>query len=129
MGGKRSRHHHRQRHTVHGWCGFTLRTGNATDTPADFQTGVRFYLYFLDGASPSTLYVWDNNGVQSVPGTSFSNLGRDTITNAVEAEMTPAADGMSYYMVLKDVVTGHTLYTLDGVFIGRCWNGRQRGPF
>src|SRR5665213_3357986 len=104
--------------TVHGWCGFTLRSGNATNYPADFQTGVRFYLYFLDGASPSTLYVWDGNGVQSVPGTSFSNLGRDTITNAVEAEITPATDGMSYHLVLKDVVMNQTLYTLDSVFMG-----------
>ena len=104
--------------TVHGWCGFTLRQGNTTSSASDFQTGVRFYLYFLDGNSPSTLYIWDNNGVQSVPGTSFSNLGRDGITNAVEAEVTPSADRMSYHLVLKDVVANQTLYTFDGVFIG-----------
>jgi hypothetical protein len=104
--------------TVHGWCGFTLRSGNAATSPSDFQNGVRFYLYFLDGASPSTLYVWDGNGVQSVPNTSFSNLGRDTITNAVEAEITPSSDGMSYHLVLKDVVMNQVLGTLDSVFIG-----------
>lgn len=104
--------------SVNGWCGFTLCSGNTASTPSDFQTGVRFYLYFLNGNSPSTLYIWDNNGVQSVPGTSFSNLGRDTITNAVEAEVTPGADGMSYHLVLKDVVANQTLYTFDGVFIG-----------
>lgn len=103
---------------VNGWCGFTLRSGNTATTPSDFETGARLYVYFLNGNSPSTLYVWDNNGVQSLPGTSFSNLGRDTITNAVEAEVTPAADGMSYHMVLKDVVANQTLCIFDGVFIG-----------
>ena len=102
---------------VHGWCGFTLRNGNATDSTADFTTGVRFYLYFLDGNSPSTLYVWDGNGVQSVPGTSFSDLGRNNITNAVEAEVTPGPDGSSYHLVLKDCVQDRTLYTLDSIFI------------
>jgi hypothetical protein len=104
--------------SVHGWCGFTLRNGNATSTSGDFQTGVLFYLYFLDGASPSTLYIWDNNGVQSVPGTSFSDLGRGNITNAVEAELTPGADGISYHLILKDVVQGRTLFTTNGIFIG-----------
>ena len=104
--------------TQHGWCGFTLRTGNATNSPDDFQTGVLFYLYFLDGAAPSTLYIWDNNGVQSVPGTSFSDLGRGNITNAVQAELTPAPDGVSYHLVLKDVVQGRTLFTTNGVFMG-----------
>src|ERR1035438_10471328 len=50
--------------TVHGWCGFTLRNGNATNSTGDFQTGVMFYLYFLDGTSP--VYIWDGNGVQPV---------------------------------------------------------------
>jgi hypothetical protein len=103
---------------VHGWCGFSLRNGNATNSAADFQTGVRFYLYFLDGASPSTLYVWDGNGVQSIPGTSFSDLGRGNITNAIEAELTPGADGSSYHLVLKDCVQNRTLYTLDSVLTG-----------
>jgi hypothetical protein len=104
--------------TQHGWCGFTLRTGNATNSPDDFQTGVLFYLYFLDGAAPSTLYIWDNNGVQSVPGTSFSDLGRGNITNAVQAELTPGPDGISYHLVLKDVVQGRTLFATNGVFMG-----------
>jgi hypothetical protein len=103
---------------VNGWSGFTLRSGNATNTTDDFETGVRLYVYFRNGNSPSTIWVWDGNGVQSVPGTSFSNLGRDSITNALEAEVTPAADGSSYHLVLKDVVANQTLATFDGVFIG-----------
>lgn len=105
----------------HGWCGFTLRNGNATNTPADFQTGVRFYLYFQDGAAPSTLYVWDgsNGGFPiSVPGTSFSDLGRNNITNAIEAEITPGADGDTYHLVLKDCVQNRTIYTLDSTLMG-----------
>lgn len=106
---------------VHGWCGFTLRNGNVTNTSADFATAARFYLYFLDGAAPSTLYVWDgsNGGFPvSVPGTSFSDLGRGNITNAVEAEVTVAADGDHYHLVLKDCVLNKTLYTLDSVLMG-----------
>jgi hypothetical protein len=103
--------------TVHGWCGFSLRTGNTTNTASDFQTGVQLYLYFLDGNSPSTLYYWDGNGVQSVPGTSFSNLGRNNITNAIEAEITPAIDGSTYHMVLKDCVNNSVLFTTDGVLM------------
>ncbi|MDB6017194.1 MAG: hypothetical protein JWR19_1683 [Pedosphaera sp.] len=103
---------------VHGWCGFTLRNGNATNSASDFQTGVRFYLYFLDGAAPSTLYVWDGNGVQSLAGTGFGNLGRTTITNAVEAEVTVGADGNSYHLLLKDSVQNKTLYTLDSTLMG-----------
>lgn len=105
---------------VHGWCGFTLRNGNATNSVIDFQTSPMFYLYFLDGAVPPTLYVWDgsNGGFPfSVPGTSFSDLGRGNITNAIEAEITPSADGISYHLVLKDTVVGRTIYTLDSVFI------------
>jgi hypothetical protein len=105
----------------HGWCGFTLRNGNATNTTEDFQTSARFYLYFLDGAAPSTLYIWDgsNGGFPfSVPGTSFSDLGRNNITNAIEAEITPGADGDSYHLVLKDCVQNRVIYTLDSVFMG-----------
>ena len=90
--------------TVHGWCGFALRNQNATNSASDFETGTMMYLYFLDGSAPSTLYVWDGNSVWSVPGTSFSNLGRNNITNAIEAEITPASDGVSYHLVLKDCV-------------------------
>ena len=100
--------------TQHGWCGFTLRNGNETNTADDFQTGVRFYLYFQDGASPSTLYVWDgsNGGFPfSVPGTSFSDLGRGNITNAIEAEVTVGPDGNTYHLVLKDCVVNRTIYT------------------
>ena len=104
---------------VHGWCGFTLRNGNATNSVGDFETGVLFYLYFLDGNAPSTLYVWDGNGVQSVPGTSFSDLGRTTISNAVQAEVTVAADQLHYHLVLKDCVRGQTLYMLDSVLISQ----------
>ncbi len=103
--------------TVHGWCGFSLRTGNTTNTASDFQTGVQLYLYFLDGNSPSTLYYWDGNGVQSVTGTSFSNLGRNNITNAIEAEITPSIDGSTYHMVLKDCVNNSVLFTTDGVLM------------
>ena len=103
---------------VHGWCGFTLRHGNVTNGSSDFQTGTRFYVYFLDGSSPNTLYVQDGNGVQSLTGTSFSNLGRGNITNAVEAEVTVGADGNSYHLVLKDCVQNKTLYTLDSVLMG-----------
>jgi hypothetical protein len=104
----------------HGWCGFTLRNGNATSTASDFQAGARFYLYFKDGDSPSTLYVWDGSSAfpVSVPGTSFSDLGRANITNAIEAEVTVGADGDSYHLILKDVVVGKTLYTLDSVLMG-----------
>ncbi len=103
---------------VHGWCGFTLRNGNATNSTGDFQTGTRLYFYFLDGASPSTLYVWDANGVQSVPGTSFSDLGRANITNAIEAEVTVGTDGNSYHLVVKDCVVNRTIYTLDSILQG-----------
>ncbi len=100
---------------VHGWCGFTLRNGNVTNSPTDFQTGARFYLYFQDGNNPSTLYIGDGspNNPTSVPNTSFSDLGRQNITNAVEAEITVGADGNSYHLVLKDCVRNRTLYTLD----------------
>src|SRR5262249_1898494 len=47
--------------TVHGWCGFTLRNGNATNSADDFQSGARLYICFKDGVSPSTIYVWDND--------------------------------------------------------------------
>ena len=103
--------------TVHGWCGFTLRSGNATNNASDFQTGTMLYLYFLDGNSPSTLYVWDGNSVWPVPGTSFSNLGRNNITNAIEAEITPNSDGISYYMVLKDCVNNTVLFSTNSTFI------------
>ncbi|HEY3761080.1 MAG TPA: hypothetical protein VGN23_04980 [Verrucomicrobiae bacterium] len=103
--------------TVHGWCGFSLRNGNATNSASDFQTGTMMYLYFLDGNSPSTLYVWDGNSVWSVPGTSFSNLGRNNITNAIEAEITPASDGVSYHLVLKDCVENEVLFETNSIFI------------
>jgi hypothetical protein len=103
--------------TVHGMCGFSLRSGNATNTPSDFQTGAMFYLYFLDGSSPSTLYILDGNGVQSVPGTSFSNLGRANITNAIEAELTPGADSYHYHLVLKDCVQNLVLFVTNSVLI------------
>jgi hypothetical protein len=103
---------------VHGWCGFTLRNGNATGSTVNFETGVRFYLYFLDGNVPSTLYVWDGNGVLPVPGTSFSDLGRGNITNAVEAEITVGADDSSYHLILKDCVQNKTLYTMDSILLG-----------
>jgi hypothetical protein len=103
--------------TVHGWCGFSLRNGNATNSVSDFQTGTQMYLYFLDGNSPATLYIWDGNGVQSIPGTSFSNLGRNNITNAIEAEVTPASDGVSYHLVLKDCVQNIVLFETNSIFI------------
>ncbi len=103
--------------TVHGWCGFSLRNGNATNSVSDFQTGVQMYLYFLDGNSPATIYIWDGNGVQSVPGTSFSNLGRNNITNAIEAEITPAPDGVSYHLVLKDCVQSIVLFETNSIFM------------
>ncbi len=98
--------------TQHGWCGFTLRNGNDT---TGFANGVQMYLYFLDGNVPSTLYVWDGsaNTVTSIPGTSFSNLGRQNITNAIEAEFTPSPDGTHYHLILKDCVLNQTLYTFD----------------
>ncbi|TAK97782.1 MAG: hypothetical protein EPO07_12720, partial [Verrucomicrobia bacterium] len=105
---------------VHGWCGFTLRNGNTTNSPADFQTGARFYIYFLDGASPSTVYVGDGSAGSpiSLTGVTFSALGRGNITNALEVEVTVKPDGDSYHMVLKDVVLNKTLYTLDSVLGG-----------
>ncbi len=103
--------------TVHGWCGFTLRNGNATNSASDFQSGVMMYFYFQDGNSPSTLYVWDGNSVWSIPGTSFSNLGRNNITNAIEAEITPSSDGVSYHLVVKDCVQNAVLFTTNSVFI------------
>jgi hypothetical protein len=106
--------------TAHGWCGFTLRTGNATNTADDFQTGARLYIYFKDGASPSTIYAWDDTGSFpiSLPGTSFSDLGRQDITNALEAEVTVGDDGNHYHLVLKDCVVNKTLATLDSVMAG-----------
>ncbi len=118
---------------VHGWCGFALRDDNTyTNAPyyspqdPDFvppngDPTVQFYLWFEDGASPSTIYYADGNGIQSVPGTSFSNLGRNNITNAIEAEITPTPDGSSYHMVLKDCVQNVVLYTANGSF----FNGGQ----
>ena len=109
--------------TVHGWSGFSLRTGNDTTQPYDhadnsYDSTAMFYLYFLDGISPSTLYVWDGNSVWSVPNTSFSNLGRTNITNAIEAEVTPAADGQHYHLVLKDCVQNAVLFVTNSIFIG-----------
>ncbi|HEV2694068.1 MAG TPA: hypothetical protein VG347_14325, partial [Verrucomicrobiae bacterium] len=107
--------------TQHGWCGFTLRNGNTTNTPDDFQSGARLYVYFQDGANPSTIYVWDgaNGGFPtSVPGTSFSDLGRGNITNAIETEVTVGADGNSYHLVLKDCVQNRVLYTTDSTLMG-----------
>ena len=103
--------------TVHGWCGFSLRNSNATNSASDFQTGVQMYLYFLDGNSPSTIYYWDGNGVQPVPNTSFSNLGRNNITNAIEAEITPAVDGSTYHLVLKDCVNNSILFATNSVLM------------
>ena len=107
--------------TVHGWSGFSLRNGNSASAAYDINnpdSTARFYLYFLDGASPSTIYILDGNGAQSVPNTSFSDLGRANITNAIEAEVTPGADGSSYHLVLKDCVQNRTIYTLNGIFAG-----------
>src|SRR5262249_44652712 len=106
---------------VHGWCGFTLRNGNVTSSTTDFQTQVRFYFYFLDGAAPSTLYYWDGSNGSfpvSIPGTSFSDLGRSDITNAVEVEITPAPNGDDYHMEVKDVVHGRTIYSVNSTFMG-----------
>jgi hypothetical protein len=106
--------------TVHGWCGFSLRNGNNTNAPYNFNSpdgSAVFFLYFLDGAPVATIYFWDGHGVQSVPGTSFSDLGRTTITNAIEAEITPAADGVSYHLVLKDCVQNRTIFTTNSTFI------------
>jgi hypothetical protein len=103
--------------TLHGWCGFSLRNGNATNSASDFQTGVMMYLYFQDGNNPSTIYVWDGNSVWSVPGTSFSNLGRNNITNAIEAEVTPSSDGVSYHLVLKDCVQNIVLFATNSIFM------------
>lgn len=106
--------------TVHGWCGFSLRNGNATNLVYDINSPdstALLYIYFLDGASPSTLYLWDGNGVQSIGGTSFSNLGRNNITNAIEAEVTPGADGLSYHLILKDCVLNQTLFTTNSIFM------------
>ena len=102
---------------VHGWCGFTLRNGNAISSSGDFQTGARFYLYFLDGSTPNTLYVSDGGGAHSLTGTSFSDLGRSNITNAINAELTVGADGNSYHLILKDGFA-KTLYTLDSTLMG-----------
>lgn len=110
---------------VHGWCGFSLRYGNSyTNTyytspndPGFVQDPTaQFYLWFLDGASPSTIYFADAHGIQSVPGTSFSNLGRNNITNAIEAEITPSSDGTTYHLVLKDCVQNMVLFTANGSF-------------
>jgi hypothetical protein len=101
----------------HGFCGFSLRNGNVTATTGDYATGVMLYFYFRDGNAPSTLYYWDNGGVTSIPGTSFSDLGRNNITNAVEVEVTPGADGSSYHLIVKDCVQNRTLFTTNGTFI------------
>lgn len=104
--------------TQHGLCGFTLRTGNETNSPGDYANNMRFALFFEDGRNPATLYVADGTGEHSVTGTSFSDLGRTTVTNAVQAEVTPGADGDSYHLVLRDCVAGKVLFTFDGVFGG-----------
>ena len=101
----------------HGFCGFSLRNGNVTDTTGDYANGVMLYFYFRDGNVPSTLYYWDNGGVTSIPGTSFSDLGRNNITNAVQVEVTPGADGSSYHLIVKDCVQNRTLFTTNGTFI------------
>jgi hypothetical protein len=102
---------------VHGLSGFSLRNGNATNSTSDFQTGAMFFLFFQDGNTPPTLYFQDANGNQSIPNTSFSNLGRNNITNAVEAEITPSADGNTYHLVLKDSVQNLVLFQTNGTFI------------
>jgi hypothetical protein len=102
---------------VHGWCGFTLRNGNTANNTTDFQTGVLLYFYFLDGSIPPTLYFWDNNGQQSIPNTSFSDLGRGNITNALEVEVTPSLDGLSYHLAVKDCVQNRSIFATNGVFI------------
>ncbi|MDR3460459.1 MAG: hypothetical protein P4N60_23770 [Verrucomicrobiae bacterium] len=106
--------------TVHGWCGFTLRNGNSTTSADDFNANARFYLYFKDGENPATIYVWDGSSPfpYPVPGTSFSDLGRGNITNAIEAEVTVGADGNSYHLLLKDCVQNRTIYTTDSTLMG-----------
>jgi hypothetical protein len=108
--------------TVHGWIGFSLRTGNInTNSPYVFSgqpdSSALLYFYFLDGNSVNTLIYWDGNGVQSVPNTSFSDLGRNNITNAIEAEITPGSDGASYHLVVKDCVQNRTIFTTNSVFM------------
>ncbi len=103
---------------VNGMCGFSLRNGNATNSVSDYQTGARFYLYFRDGFAPFSLNVLDGNGVHSFTNTSFSDLGRQNITNAVQAEVTVANDGNHYHLVLKDCVQGRTLVTYDSLLAG-----------
>ena len=107
--------------TVHGWIGFSLRTGNSdTSVPYNYDSpdsDAQLFIYFLDGASPSTLYVYDGNAVWSVPNTSFSNLGRNNITNAIEAQITPSSDGVSYHLVLKDCVQNAVLFTTNSIFL------------
>ncbi|HVM49143.1 MAG TPA: hypothetical protein VMU04_14015 [Candidatus Acidoferrum sp.] len=102
---------------VHGWCGFTLRNGNVTNSTADFQTQAMLYFFFQDGLSPSTLYYYDAGGYESIPNTSFSDLGRQNITNAVQVEVTPGADGSSFHLVVKDCVQGRTLFTTNSTFL------------
>ncbi|MBW8863957.1 MAG: hypothetical protein JF609_03355 [Verrucomicrobia bacterium] len=109
---------------VHGWCGFTLRNGNDTNAAANFEAGARLYVYFLDGANPSTVYIEDGSQPffgqylpTSVPGTSFSDLGRGNITNAIQAEVTVGTDGDTYHLVLKDCVQNRTLFVTDNVLI------------
>ena len=108
--------------TVHGWIGFSLRTGNSnTNVPYDYHSfpdpTAQFYLYFLDGNSVNTLIYYDGNGIQSVPNTSFSNLGRNNITNAIEAEITPSSDGVSYHLVLKDCVQNMVLFETNSLLL------------
>ena len=107
--------------TVHGFIGFSLRTGNNTNGTYDlgsFPEGtMQFALYFVDGSAFNTLIYYDANGAQSVPKTSFSNLGRANITNAVEAEITPGADGATYHFVLKDCVLNQVLFVTNGTLI------------
>jgi hypothetical protein len=108
--------------TVHGWIGFSLRNGNInTNSPyvfsGDPDSSALFYFYFLDGNTVNTLIYWDGNGVQSVPNTSFSDLGRNNITNAIEAEVTPGADGKSYHLVVKDCVQNRTIFTTNSKFM------------
>ena len=110
--------------TLHGWGGFSLRTGNNTNFVysyqsafATFDSSAQLFVYFKDGNSPSTIYIYDGSGPPiSVPNTSFSDLGRGNITNAIEAEVTPGADGSSYHLVLKDCVQNRTIYTYNGTF-------------
>lgn len=104
---------------VHGMSGFSLRTGNATNNAADWGTNARFYIYFLDGFTPSTILVLDGAGSPiSLTGTSFSDLGRQNITNALEVELTVGPDGDHYHLVVKDVVRNKTLSTLDSILGG-----------